>query len=259
VREPRIQYAKTIDGARIACAGIGEGKPLLLMPFPPMSWLAGWSTVAPLWTPLAESHRLVMYDPRGCGFSDRDAIDFSMDAMLRDLDVVAASLGSEPFALIAVINAVPVGLTFAARHPAKISHLIVCDGRTDFSDWAGSPVQAIEASLRGKDWTLFAETHARILWGSGRSGARAFDRSVDANLVLPRGLSGLLCSSRDLPRFARTRPHHGTDSRDPQQKESLGSRTGRPADRHEHLRCSPRAPRRPCVCDGGIGNPRIRR
>jgi class 3 adenylate cyclase len=165
VSEPRIQYAKTIDGVSIAYATLGEGKTFLLMPFPPMSWLAGWSTVAPLWTPLAESHRLVMYDPRGCGFSDRDAVDFSMEAMLRDLDVVAAPLGSEPFALIAVINAVPVGLTFAASHPAKVSHLIVCDGWRDFSDWAGSPVQAVEASLRGKDWTLFTETHARILWG----------------------------------------------------------------------------------------------
>jgi hypothetical protein len=42
VRDPRIQYAKTSDGVRIACASVGEGRALLLMPFPPMSWLAGW-------------------------------------------------------------------------------------------------------------------------------------------------------------------------------------------------------------------------
>src|SRR5688572_18994214 len=72
---------------------------------------------------------------------------------------------SEPFALIAVTNAAPVAVTFAASHPSKVSHLIVCDGWTEFSDYAGSPVQAIEASVRGKDWTLFTETYARILWG----------------------------------------------------------------------------------------------
>jgi class 3 adenylate cyclase len=106
-----------------------------------------------------------MYDSRGCGLSDRDAVDFSMPAMLRDLEGVAALSGAEPFALVAFTNAVPVGLTFAASHPARISHLIICDGWTDFADWAGSPVHAIEAALRGKDWTLLTETHARILWG----------------------------------------------------------------------------------------------
>jgi len=151
------------------------------MPFPPMSWLAGWNSVAPLWTPLAESHRLVVYDPRGCGFSDRDAIDFSMDAMLRDLDVVAAPLGSEPFALIAVTNAVPVAVTFAANHPSKVSHLIVCDGWTEFSDYAGSPAHAIEASVRGKDWNLFTETYARILWGVDDSTARLFTQWMQAS------------------------------------------------------------------------------
>jgi class 3 adenylate cyclase len=181
VKDPRIQYAKTSDGVRIACTSIGEGKAFLLMPFPPMSWLAGWSSVAPLWTPLAESHRLVVYDPRGCGFSDRDALDFSMDAMLRDLDVVAAPLGSEPFALIAVTNAVPVAVTFAANHPAEVSHLIICDGWTEFSDYADSPAHAIEASVRGKDWNLFTETYARILWGVDDSTARLFTQWMQAS------------------------------------------------------------------------------
>jgi hypothetical protein len=83
----------------IAWASLGEGPPVLLLPFPPTSWLAGWQFVAPIWAPLAERHRL----------------DFSMSAMLRDPEVAVAQLGSEPSTLIAVTNGTPVAFTFAAR------------------------------------------------------------------------------------------------------------------------------------------------
>lgn len=114
IMEPRIQYAKTGDGVSIAWATMGAGQPILLMPSQPWSWMAGWDPfIAATWAPLAEEHRLVVYDSRGTGFSDRDALDFSMGAMIRDLEAVVAQVGGEPFALVAITNAAPLAVTYA--------------------------------------------------------------------------------------------------------------------------------------------------
>ncbi len=72
--EPQVQYAKTSDGVDIAFAGTGEGPPLVRLPVP------GWSHVQREWAmfpnifePLARTFRLISYDSRGTGLSDREA------------------------------------------------------------------------------------------------------------------------------------------------------------------------------------------
>ena len=49
--------------------------------------------------PLAARHRYITYDSRGTGLSDRSAIDFSMEAMLRDLEAVVEQCGLDSFVL----------------------------------------------------------------------------------------------------------------------------------------------------------------
>ena len=79
--EPRIQYAKTSDGVSIAYCVVGEGEPLVMMPTPPFSAFSSWRLLGPsLYEPLAKSYEIFQYDPRGCGHTDRAAIDFSIDA-----------------------------------------------------------------------------------------------------------------------------------------------------------------------------------
>ncbi len=89
--EPRIQYAKTSDGVSIAFCVMGDGPPLVFVPPPPFCHVQlDWDTSFHFkgW---ARAFRFVWYDSRGTGLSDRDAIDFSMDAMLRDIEAVVAS------------------------------------------------------------------------------------------------------------------------------------------------------------------------
>src|SRR3990170_7117422 len=123
--EPRIQYAKTRDGVSIAFAEAGEGRPLISVPTPAFSH--------------ASKFRVAIYDPRGSGLSDRDAIDFSMEAMIRDLEAVVARTGFDSFALAAWTSGVPIAVTYAVAHPERVSHLILCDGWTRFSDFEQSP------------------------------------------------------------------------------------------------------------------------
>ncbi len=92
--EPQVQYAKTKDGVSIAFASMGEGPPLVFVPTPGYSHVQrGWVMFPNISPPLTRTFRLIPYDARGTSLSDRDAIDFSMEAMMRDLEAVIDRTG----------------------------------------------------------------------------------------------------------------------------------------------------------------------
>ena len=162
--EPRIQYAKTSDGVNIAYATEGEGPPLVLLLGPGAAHVQrGRAMFANLFE-LTQTFRLVWYDSRGTSLSDRDAIDFSMEAMLRDLEAVVDRMGLRSFAVLAIQDPVPVAVTYAATFPDRVSHLFLIDGWTNSSDF-GTPAWEAGTALMEKDWTLFTETLARVLLG----------------------------------------------------------------------------------------------
>ena len=91
--EPRIQYAKTADGVNIAFWTLGEGVPVVQMSSLPFSHIQlewqdpGWRR---WYERLAEKRKLVRYDGRGTGLSDRNVADYSFDAHMLDLQAVAS-------------------------------------------------------------------------------------------------------------------------------------------------------------------------
>ena len=93
-----------------------------------------WQLFATVMQPLAAKHRYINYDSRGTGLSDRSAIDFSTEAMLRDLEAVVERSGFDSFVLAAWISSAPVAVQYAATNPDRVSHLILTDGFTKFSD-----------------------------------------------------------------------------------------------------------------------------
>ena len=177
--EPRIQYAKTSDGVSIAFCEAGEGQTLVRVP--PVPWSHAqreWETF-PYFLyikSLAETCRIAWYDSRGSGLSDRDALDFSMDAMVRDMDAVLTKLGAEKFALCALSDGVPVAISYAARRPERVSHLVLVDGYTKGSQFLDTPAGQFELGTRGKDWVLYSGTLARLFWGQG-------DRELEERLA----------------------------------------------------------------------------
>ena len=88
-----------------------------------------------------------------------------MKAMMRDLDAVVDRTGLQSFALLAFQGTVPIAVTYAARFPDRVSHLILIDGWTNPSDLAGMPAWKAQEALIDGDWTLFTETVARVLAG----------------------------------------------------------------------------------------------
>ena len=101
--EPRIQYAKTKDGVSIAYWTMGEGTPLLLAS--PLLWshiALEWEIPdLPRWYErLAYRRMLVRYDYRGHGMSERNVEDFSLDALVSDLEAVISRLALDRVDLV---------------------------------------------------------------------------------------------------------------------------------------------------------------
>ena len=164
--EPQVQYAKTSDGVSIAFASMGEGPPLVRVPSPGMNHVQrDWAMYSDVFQPLTSTFRLIWYDSRGTGLSDRDEIDFSMEAMVRDLEAVIDRAGLRSFAVMAFSDGVPAAVTYAATFPGRVSHLILMDGWANPSDYITSPASQAYFSLIDQDWTLFTETTARVLAG----------------------------------------------------------------------------------------------
>ena len=165
--EPRIQYAQTADGVSIAFCVMGDGPPLVFVSPPPFCHVQlDWETTFTyLYQPLTRAFRFVWFDWRGTGLSDRDAIDFSMDAMLRDIEAVVTRNGFETVALCGLSSGVLIALTYAATRPERISHLVLADGWAKSSELEQLSLWEAEKALRSKDWVLYTEAYAHMVWG----------------------------------------------------------------------------------------------
>ena len=129
--EQSIQYAKTSDGVSIAYATLGNGPPVVYVAGWPGNLQKEWETdfAREFLTSIAQGVRLIRYDMRGSGLSDRDAIDFSPEALQRDLAAVVDHLELEGFALLALgFFAGPLAISYAAAYPSRVTALIISSG-----------------------------------------------------------------------------------------------------------------------------------
>lgn len=160
---PPIRYALTADNVSIAYFDAGAGYPFLHLPYPMNHLQLQWENADfRLWhEALASRYRLVAYDGRGQGLSDRDVPDFSLDAMIGDVEAVVEAAGLERFALF-VGFALPLALGYAARHPERVSHLVLWCPVQRQGGPREAPHSLSEAHmlLAGIDWDLYVETLA---------------------------------------------------------------------------------------------------
>jgi pimeloyl-ACP methyl ester carboxylesterase/DNA-binding winged helix-turn-helix (wHTH) protein len=143
-----IRYTQSKDGIGIAWAKSGEGTPLLRAGH----WMShlehDWTSTVwqPLLNRLSSNYSLVRYDPRGTGLSDRTLNSATVEELTDDLEAVADAAGLDKFPIFASSQSVPVALTFAARHPQRVTRLVLLNGLVKGSTARGE-VDRTEALL----------------------------------------------------------------------------------------------------------------
>jgi pimeloyl-ACP methyl ester carboxylesterase/tRNA A-37 threonylcarbamoyl transferase component Bud32 len=125
--DQQIRFCTSADGVGIAYATTGSGPPLVKA----ANWLSHLEVdgKSPVWRhwirELSRHHTLVRYDERGCGLSDWNVDEFSLDAWVRDLEAVVDALELERFPLLGLSQGGPIAIAYATRHPERVSHLIL--------------------------------------------------------------------------------------------------------------------------------------
>jgi pimeloyl-ACP methyl ester carboxylesterase/DNA-binding CsgD family transcriptional regulator len=184
---PLIRYALTADGVSIAYWTLGEGPTVIQLPALPHTHIqrewetAEWRRGYELG---ARSFTMVRYDGRGTGLSQREVDDFSLEAMVADLDAVLGDLGSEPVALLGIANTCPVAIAYAVRHPERVSKLILWVPVVDGSVHLENPMLVAARQVMETDWEMFSETVAHSLVGwSEPEAARRFAELIRAGIT----------------------------------------------------------------------------
>ncbi|MBX7433174.1 alpha/beta fold hydrolase [Mycobacterium sp. Y57] len=128
VPRQHIAFCRAADGIRLAYAMVGEGAPLVRA----ANWMThlGYDIESPVWQhwvrDMSVQHTFIRYDERGCGLSDWEAGDFTFDDWVADLESVVEALGLERFPLLGVSQGGAVAVAYAARHPDRVSRLVLC-------------------------------------------------------------------------------------------------------------------------------------
>ena len=163
--EPNIRYATTADGVGIAYCEAGEGTPFVEAA-PPWSNIEAefreweWHRI------MASRRRLIRFDNRGSGSSQRNVADYSVEAMALDIAAVADALSLDQFTLYAEQLGAPTAIAYAARHPERVSHLVLYDGFASGEEYFGSPRwKSMLSLLEQGDWDLFTDNVALLDMG----------------------------------------------------------------------------------------------
>ena len=165
-----IRYCRAADGVRLAYAQVGSGPPLLKS----AHWLGHlvYDWELPIFRQfllgLASHFALTRYDARGNGLSDWDVGELSLDAWVSDMETVADAAGLDRFPILGVSQGCAVAIAFAARHPERVSHLVLYGG---FATGANKN-QNFSAADREKFAAM--KTLMKLGWGADEPTFRQF-------------------------------------------------------------------------------------
>ncbi|HEX8105491.1 MAG TPA: adenylate/guanylate cyclase domain-containing protein [Solirubrobacteraceae bacterium] len=158
------RYARTRDGLHIAYRTLGAGPlDLLYVPgtFTQVEHLFAHPTVARYFERLATFGRLILFDRRECGMSDRVGRPSTLEEQADDVVAVLDAVGSERAAVLGLLEGTPMAMLFAAAHPERAGALVL---DSPFARTTRAP---------GYEWAPKAEERAERFgrmfetWGDG--------------------------------------------------------------------------------------------
>ncbi|MEX0800861.1 MAG: alpha/beta fold hydrolase [Dehalococcoidia bacterium] len=210
--EREVRYCTTEDGVRIAYCVEGDGPPLVMIAF----FIESFSLDHLLpesqqfFRRLGQGRRLVRFDARGTGLSQRDVADMSTAALVRDLEAVVRAAGLKRFSLFVGSAGGPRAIEYAARHPGQMDRLILLRTFARLLDVLSRDMLEGLIRLARANWAVAARTFADMtanaanrtefvepisawaeLWrqsSTGDEAARLLEQhiEVDVTALLPR-------------------------------------------------------------------------
>ena len=137
------RYAKSGD-VYIAYQVSGQGAfDLVMVPGFVSNVEAAWQNpqMAHLLRRLGSFSRLIRFDKRGTGMSDRMAEVASLEQRMDDVRAVMDAVGSERAALLGVSEGGPMSLMFAATYPERVRAMVLMATYAHFSSQVLSPAE----------------------------------------------------------------------------------------------------------------------
>jgi len=126
-----IRFVHTPDNVRLAWAVSGQGPALVKA----ANWLTHleYDRASPVWahweTFLSSHFSYYRYDERGVGMSDHVVQDLSPATWVPDFEtVIDAARPEKPFVLLGISQGAGPAMSYAARHPEHVSHLVIYGG-----------------------------------------------------------------------------------------------------------------------------------
>ncbi|KUJ73806.1 hydrolase [Ruegeria marisrubri] len=137
MERPRTRYAKAGD-IHIAYQVFGDG-PIDLL------WAQGWAThieyawespdYARFLTKISRFARVIFFDKRGVGMSDRDVGYPTLEERSQDINAVLDAVGTDRAAIFGMSEGGAISCVFSATYPERVSHLILFGCRARYR-WA---------------------------------------------------------------------------------------------------------------------------
>ena len=146
-----MPVAEVRDG-EIYYEEVGSGMPLI--------FVSGFVGVARYWAPqapfFASRFRVITYDQRGTGQSDRKQHEFSVDQMAIELAELMSILSVERAHIVGISTGGAIGQALAIDYPSLVARLVVCSTWTHCDPWRRRLFEARREMLRQCDPELSA-------------------------------------------------------------------------------------------------------
>jgi pimeloyl-ACP methyl ester carboxylesterase/DNA-binding CsgD family transcriptional regulator len=185
--EREVRYCETADGVRLAYQVEGEGPVLVVCPLFVESFsMAGVSVdLQAHYEMLGRGQRLIQFDMRGTGLSQREVKDISPLSTVLDLAAVVEAAGVEKCSIYAHGEAGPRAIRYAAEHPDRVASLVLWGTYVRPADVATSEQIGVMAALCRENWPVAAQTIAGLAGVDADGGhelaslAKLYRRSAD--------------------------------------------------------------------------------
>ena len=163
---PTVQYAKTTDGVNVAYISLGDGSPIVFASNifgDAFLYRRAWPHVRGVTDRLRGlGWRVIRYDVRGMGSSDRDIADWSLAAQVRDIAAVVDRLGVQRFALAGVDAGTATAVGYAVQNQERVSHLVLLSAWASGSRRFSIPDHRLAARMAptaGREWHILVNLH----------------------------------------------------------------------------------------------------